>query len=121
MTLVPRSLSGRLLSVAVVLIVIALFAAGVAMYFALHRFVQGQVDGCLDGQILSVRDALRIAPDGSLSLDPVANGPPFDRPHRGWYWKVVAPGADLRSPSLGSDDFVFADPLPEYHPKTRDG
>jgi signal transduction histidine kinase len=122
-TLVPRSLSGRLLSVAVVLIVIALFAAGVAMYFALHRFVQGQVDGRLDGQILSVRDALRIAPDGSLSLDSVANGPPFDRPHTGWYWKVVAPGAELRSPSLGSDDFVFADPLPEYHPKpvTADG
>ena len=85
---------------------IALLAAGVAMYFALHRFVQGQVDGRLDGQILSVRDALRAAPDGSLSLDPVANGPPFDRPHAGWYWKVMAPGADFRSPSLGSDDFA---------------
>jgi signal transduction histidine kinase len=122
-TLIPRSLSGRLLSVALVLIVIALLAAGVAMYFALHRFVQGQVDGRLDGQILSVRDALHVAPEGSLALNPVANGPPFDRPHTGWYWKVVAPGAELRSPSLGSDDFVFAGPLPEYHPKpvTADG
>ena len=123
MTLIPRSLSGRLLSVALVLIVVGLFAAGIAMYFALHRFVQGQVDGRLDGQILSVRDALRVAPDGSLSLDPVANGPPFDRPHRGWYWKVVAPGADLRSPSLRSEDFVLTEPLPEYHPRpeTIDG
>ena len=59
MTLIPRSLSGRLLSVALALIVVALLAAGVAMYFALHRFVQGQVDGRLDGQILSIRDALR--------------------------------------------------------------
>jgi hypothetical protein len=40
-TLVPRSLSGRLLSVALVLIVVTLLAAGIAMYFALHRFVQG--------------------------------------------------------------------------------
>jgi signal transduction histidine kinase len=122
-TLIPRSLSGRLLSVALALIVVALLAAGIAMYFALHRFVQGQVDGRLDGQILSVRDALRAAPDGSLSLDPVANGPPFDRPHTGWYWKVIAPGVDLRSPSLGSDDFIIAGPPPEYHPKpvTADG
>jgi signal transduction histidine kinase len=122
-TLVPRSLSGRLLAVALVLIVVALLAAGIAMYFALHRFVQGQVDGRLDGQILSVRDALRAAPDGSLSLDPVANGPPFDRLHAGWYWKVMAPGVELRSPSLGSDDLALAGPLPEYHPKpvTADG
>jgi hypothetical protein len=122
-TLIPRSLSGRLLSVALALIIVALLAAGVAMYFALHRFVQGQVDGRLDGQILSVRDALRISPDGSLSLDPVANGPPFDRRHTGWYWKVVASGADLRSPSLGSDDFVLIASLPENHPRpeTIDG
>jgi signal transduction histidine kinase len=122
-TLIPRSLSGRLLSVALMLIVVALLAAGVAMYFALHRFVQGQVDGRLDGQILSVRDALHVAPDGSLSLDPVANGPPFDRPHTGWYWKVVAPSVELHSPSLGSDDFVLTGPLLEYHPRpeTADG
>ena len=123
MTLIPRSLSGRLLSVALALILVALLAAGVAMYFALHRFVQGQVDGRLDGQILSIRDALRVTPDGSLSLDPVANGPPFDRQHAGWYWKVMAPGVDLRSPSLGSDDFSLVGPLPEYRPKpvTADG
>ena len=51
---------------------------------------------------------LRSAPDNSLSLDPVANGPPFDRLRAGWYWKVIAPGVELRSPSLGSDDFIIA-------------
>jgi signal transduction histidine kinase len=123
LTLIPRSLSGRLLSVALALIAVALFAAGIAMYFALHRFVQGQVDGRLDGQILSVRDALRVAPDGSLSLAPVANGPPFDRQQAGWYWKIMAPRANLRSPSLGSDDFLIAGPPPDDHPKpiTLDG
>jgi hypothetical protein len=44
--------------------------------FALHRFVRGQVDGRLDGQIVSARDALRVTPDDAMSLDPVANGPP---------------------------------------------
>jgi signal transduction histidine kinase len=67
--------------------------------------------------------AMRAAPDGSLVLDPVANGPPFERLHAGWYWKVMAPGLDLRSPSLGTDDFALAAPSPEYHPKpiTLDG
>jgi hypothetical protein len=103
--------------VALALIVVALLAAGFAMYLALHRFVQGQVDGRLDGQILSVHDALHAAPDGSLSLEPVANGPPFERSRAGWYWEVTAPGAELRSPSLGSDDFAVVGSLPEYHPR----
>jgi signal transduction histidine kinase len=114
---IPRSLSGRLVSLALVLIVAALLAAGTTMHLALHRFVQGQVDGRLDGQILSVRDALRVASDGSLSLDPVANGPPFERPRAGWYWKVTGPDAEFRSPSLGPDDFVVAEPFPADHPK----
>jgi hypothetical protein len=29
----------------------------------------------------------------------------------------MAPGVDLRSPSLGSGDFALVGPLPEYHPK----
>jgi hypothetical protein len=44
-TLVPRSLSGRLLSVALVLIVVALLAAGVAMYFALHHSFKARWTG----------------------------------------------------------------------------
>jgi signal transduction histidine kinase len=112
----PQSLSGRLLSVAITLVVIAMLAASVAMYFALHRFVQGQVDGRLDGQIFSARDALRVASDTGLSLDPVANGPPFDRPRGGWYWKVVMPSGTLRSPSLGPNDFNFKEPAPEQRP-----
>jgi len=127
MRAMPRSLSGRLLSVAIALIVIAMLAASVAIYFALHRFVQGQVDGRLDGQIFSVRDALRVAADGRLSLDPVANGPPFDRPRGGWYWKVVTALGALRSPSLGTKDFEFKEPPPgwqpgpERRPETADG
>ena len=113
----PKSLSGRLLLSASVLIVLALLATGTVMDFALRRFIQGQVDGRLDGQILSVADALRIAPDGSLRLEHTVDGPPFERPLSGWYWEVLAPGPVLRSQSLLSQEFWIAHPLLEDHPR----
>ena len=119
MRTLPQSLSGRLLSVAITLVVIAMLSASVVMYFALHRFVQGQVDGRLDGQIFSARDALRVTSDGVVSLDPVANGPPFDRPRGGWYWKVATPSGTLRSSSLGPNDFNFREPSPKFATRTR--
>ena len=99
------------------MIVVALLATGIVMDFALRRFIQGQVDGRLDGQILSVADALRIAPDGSLRLEHTVDGPPFERPLSGWYWEVLAPAPVLRSQSLQEQDFALARPLLENHPK----
>ena len=113
----PKSLSGRLLLSATVVIVLALLATGTVMDFALRRFIQGQVDGRLDGQILSVTDALRTAPDGTLRLEHTVDGPPFERPLSGWYWEVLAPGPVLRSQSLLSYDFVLAQPMVEDHPR----
>ncbi len=114
---VPRSLSGRLLLGASVLIVLALLVTGVVMDLALRRFIQGQVDGRLDGQILSVADALREGPAGSLTLEHIVDGPPFERPLSGWYWEVLAPGPVLRSKSLLGRDFTLAHPLLEDHPR----
>ena len=113
----PKSLSGRLLLSASVLIVLALLATGAAMDFALRRFIQGQVDGRLDGQILSIADALRMAPDGSLRLEHIVDGPPFERPLSGWYWQVLAPGPVLRSASLLGRDFTLAHPLQGDQPR----
>ena len=113
----PQSLSSRLLLSASVLIVLALLATGIVMDFALRRFIQGQVDGRLDGQILSVTDALRIDPGGSLRLEHTVDGPPFERPLSGWYWEVLAPGPVLRSQSLLAYDFVLAQPMLDDHPR----
>ncbi len=116
MTRMPKSLSGRLFLGASVLIVLALLATGVVMDFALRRFIQGQVDGRLDGQILSITDALRAAPDGTLRLEHIVDGPPFERLLSGWYWEVLTPDPVLRSKSLGSDEFVLRNAVIEDHP-----
>ncbi len=106
---------------ATTVILVALLATGVAMDFALRRFIRGQVDSRLDTQILTVSDALRAAPDGSLRLERSVDGPPFDHAPSGWVWEVlrpdmralppgaVVPPADpvLRSQSLADDDFTF--------------
>lgn len=123
MTGMPRSLGGRLLLAASLLIVLALLGTGTVMGFALRRFIQGQVDGRLDGQILSVTDALRAGPDGSLRLERLVDGPPFERPLSGWYWEALAPGPVLRSRSLGSADIAPASFAPgdAPHPLAFDG
>ncbi len=96
---------------------------GVVMDFALRRFIQGQVDGRLDGQILSVADALRLNPNGTLRLERIVDGPPFERSLSGWYWEVLDPAPSLRSISLRSETFALAQPVTEDHPKpvTVDG
>jgi signal transduction histidine kinase len=121
--LMPASLGGRLLLTASLFVLVALLLTGVVMDFALRRFIQGQVDGRLDGQILSVADALRVDPDGAFRLERIVDGPPFERPLSGWYWEVLAPGPVLRSTSLQSQDFALARSVSDVLPKpvTVDG
>ena len=116
----PRSLGARLLAGSVVLIVGAMLVTGFAMAFALRHFIQAQVDGRLDGQLLAVADALRHTPDGGWRLERVVDGPPFDRPLSGWYWEVLAPGPVLTSRSLAGHDLTVGDlepaPAPPHRP-----
>ena len=113
----PASLGGRLLLIAAALILVALAATGVVVDIALRHFIRGQVDGRLDGQILTVMDALRADPEGSLRLERSVDGPPFERPLSGWYWQVLAPGPVLRSRSLLSQNFVLVGRIPDERPK----
>ena len=53
-----------------------------------------------------------------------ADGPPFDRPARGWYWEVVGPRNVLRSRSLEGasiDVPEFRRPPREERPAPADG
>ena len=113
MRLVPASLGGRLLLGASALIVVALLGTGFAMDLALRRFIQGQVDGRLDGQILAVTDALRAGPDGTLRLEREVDGPPFDRPRSGWFWQVLAPAPVLASRSFAGVSPMLDDGAPD--------
>lgn len=111
------SLGGRLLLGAAVLIVVALAIAAVVIGFVLHRFVQGQIDQRLDTQVAFLASTVHVSPAGDLSLDGSADGPPFDRPGRGWYWQVSGPRNLLRSRALGDDTLdVSRLPLPPPPP-----
>jgi signal transduction histidine kinase len=112
------SLSRRLSLAAAAFIAIAVVLATVAMGFVLHRFVQGQVDQRLDAHVVFLTSLLRTTPDGTISLAGDANGPPFDRPERGWYWQVVGPKNILHSRTL-ADDELNAQPKPRP-PKRKD-
>lgn len=95
------SLGRRLLLAASAFIAVALVIAAVVIGFVLHRFVQGQIDQRLDTQIAFLASMLRSDASGELSLSGSADGPPFDRPARGWYWQVTGPKNVLHSRTLG--------------------
>lgn len=83
-----------------VLIAAAILVAAIVIFFALHRFVQGQIDQRLDTHILFLSSMLTRDQDGKLKLTGTADGPPFDRRRHGWYWQIVGPKNVLRSQSL---------------------
>jgi signal transduction histidine kinase len=88
---------------AAVLIAAALVIAAIVIGFVLHRFVQGQIDQRLETQIVFLTSLLRA--DGNrLTLAGNADGPPFERARRGWYWQVTGPANVLRSRSLEGAD-----------------
>lgn len=100
MKLIPRSLAGRLRLAAVIAIVAALLLAGVAIALILQRFVIGQIDQRLDGQVFAVAASLQRDGEGMMAVAPALNGPPFDRPNSGWAWQVTGPAGELVSASL---------------------
>ena len=123
MTLLPNSLRGRLLATAAVFIGVALIATGVAVRFALHRFVQGQIDQRLDGQLMTIAAALEVRPDGTLALSRNVDAPPFDNPRTGWFWVVRTPTHTWQAGGLRSADFTLptVPAGPFDHPRPLDG
>jgi signal transduction histidine kinase len=105
------SLNRRLLAAAGVFIAGALVIAALVIGFVLHRFIQGQIDQRLDTQIVFLASQLKVGDDGTIAVAGDADGPPFDRPERGWYWEIVGPHNVTLSRSL--DGSVI--PLPPFH------
>lgn len=103
------SLSRRLLLAALAFISVAMIVAAVVIGFALHRFVQGQIDQRLDTQVIFLSSMLRAGNDGALSLAGNADGPPFERLRRGWYWQITGPKNTLNSRSLDGERLDLSD------------
>jgi signal transduction histidine kinase len=124
MRLRHASLNTRLLVGAAVFIALALVAAAIVIGFVLYRFVQGQIDQRLDTQIVFLSSMLTAGDDGIIAVVGNADGPPFDRPARGWYWEVVGPRNVLHSRSLEGasiDVLEFRRPPRERHPAGAEG
>lgn len=116
-----RSLSRRLLAGAALFITVALLVAGGVIGLLLDHFIQRQVDERLDSQILFLASMLRVDSGGSLSLAGNADGPPFDRPMRGWYWQVNSPTSALHGRSLESNTLDVPVLPPRSAPRPWDG
>ena len=114
------SLNRRLLLAAIAFIAIAMVVAAIVIGFVLHRFVQGQIDQRLDTQIVFLASQLRA--DGKrLTLAGNADGPPFERARRGWYWQVTGPANVLRSQSLDGADLDSAEITERRNREMREG
>ncbi|WP_420383957.1 ATP-binding protein [Novosphingobium sp.] len=115
MTLIPRSLFGRLLGIAALTTLVALVFAGFAIGHVLERFVTQGLDQQLDAQVDVLARAIRR--DGSLDRARAISLPAFDEPGSGWGWRVDGPAgawthgaaidaprmSDMPDPPLGPD------------------
>jgi signal transduction histidine kinase len=123
MKLGDASLNRRLMVGAAIFIALALVAAAIVIGFVLHRFIQGQIDQRLDTQIVFLSSMLTAGNEG-VAITGTADGPPFDRPARGWYWEVVGPKNILRSRSLEGASIDVPEirhPPRDEHPTPADG
>ena len=135
----PKSLSGRLLLGSAAATTLALGLVLALMHQVLVRFVTGQIDQRLDNKIVALASQIRVAPDGTITLDGQADGPPFDKRDHRSFWMVRGPSnalatrwlapADFIAPSASTLDGAFARPAPpppgpgglKGHPRTING
>ena len=112
------SLSRRLLLGAGAFVTLALVFSAFVIGFILHHFVQAQIDQRLDTQVIFLGSLIHADANGRLTISGATDGPPFDRPGRGWYWQVTGARDTLRSTSLQGRDLALPDlpPRPPHPP-----
>ena len=97
MTLLPRSLYGRLLATALIATLAALAFAAFAIGAVLDRFVMRGLDDRLDAQIAVLAQAVR--PDGAIDRSRLILAAPYNDPRGGWGWRIDAGGKTIASPA----------------------
>ncbi len=114
MTLLPRSLYGRLLVTALIATLAALAFAAVTIGAVLDRFVMRGLDDRLDAQIAVLEQAVR--PDGTIDRARLVLAAPYDDAAGGWGWRIDAPGRTITSPAAPELDATRAPPRPSLPP-----
>lgn len=97
MTLIPRSLYGRLLALSALATLVALAFAAFAIGSILERFVIGGLDDRLDAQIAVLATAVR--PDGTIDRQRAPVTFPYTDTNSGWGWRIDTPRDRLSSPT----------------------
>ena len=96
----PRSLNARLLAFAGAAIAAALVVAWLVLGLLFERHAERQLRAELERHGLALVAALELNANGLPTLTEQPFDPRFNRPSSGLYWRITAPGGELRSRSL---------------------
>lgn len=107
----PRSLNARLLAFAGASIAAALVVAWLVLGLLFERHAERQLRAELERHGLALIAALELDADERPVLSTQPFDPRFSRPSSGLYWRLSAPGGELRSRSLW-DGTLRAPPSP---------
>jgi signal transduction histidine kinase len=106
---------------AILLVAVSVTAAGLINAVLLKRFVQGQIDARLDGELAAITAALKLTSGGYLALDGALDLPSSRMPGPGWYWQVSGPTFTYKSPTLSSEALVVRGDGIRPPPRLRPG
>lgn len=107
-----RSLGARLLAFAGVTVAVALATAWLVLGLLFERHAERQLQAELERHGLALIAALELNAQGRPSLSARPFDPRFDRPASGLYWRIRAPGGEVRSRSLWDGDLATPDTPP---------
>ncbi len=101
MTRRARSLSRRLIFVAMIWIALSLSAGGIVLSFIFEQTVREAFEENLTAQLRAVTASLGVDSDGKLDVVTPLDDPRYRQVQSGWYWQIKGPNNFLlRSRSL---------------------
>lgn len=108
----PRSLNTRLLAFAGAAIAVALTVAWLVLGLLFERHAERQLRAELERHGLALVAGLELDTNGRPVLARQPFDPRFGRPSSGLYWRISAPGGELRSRSLWDGELSTPPPPP---------
>lgn len=95
-----RSLTARLVLVALVWLALLLAIGGWVLASAFRSTVEREFEHRLDALLRGLIAVVEVMPDGSIILSRPLGEPRFDQIYSGWYWQIAAENTLERSRSL---------------------